>query len=694
MNDRLTLKRRSLQSPHVRRARAARELGRLVRTLSRSVLFDQDLYERQRGRRFRTSASAAYDWVVTGSRLGLAAGPLLISPVPARERAAGVAAAAWWSSSVRAAGFPRTTAHPLADAGWYAAQHPGTGDWRGGPLAHYTERGRFEGLRLGPLDPGGHDLVELGRAALRPGSAAAADGASLGTGVGALVAVDGLGAALPLLRALLDDAAGADATALVVDTELHGEDLLAVTALTAVDDRVVVVRSPQVAEAIASCSAVVVVTSPVDVEPRGLAGLVARVHDGTDVVSPVLLEADDTVRDAGTGADGGRLLPGRPWSDARRAGIVAVHGVSGLLVVLGPRAIAAWTTGGDVRSGVVAAAAAVAAEGGTVQVDGSVAAGLVAGTAEAAAPRPAYADSARGASARWAIKSPHPAGPRRRAWGDFHFAEALAASLEDLGIEAAVDPLDSWYRESSRDDDVTVTLRGLHRYRPVAGTVNLLWVISHPELVDDDELRDFDVVAAASHGWAQRRSRDGVRVETLLQCTDADAFRPDLAEPGSGYPLLFVGNSRRATRPLVEAAAASRPELRVIGGGWEGRLPDGVLVADHVDNSELPRLYRAAGAVLNDHWPAMAADGFLSNRLFDLTAAGARWVSDRAEGLLDVFPHGRVADDAAELGALLDAADFVDDAVLLAESERIRSEHSFRARAAELVRLAEQVRKG
>ncbi len=116
MSDRLTLKRRSLQSAHVRRARAARELGRLVRTLSRSVLFDQALYEQQRGRRFRSAASAAYDWVVTGSRLGLAAGPLLIAPVPARDRAPGIAAAAWWSSTVRATGFPRTTAHPLASA--------------------------------------------------------------------------------------------------------------------------------------------------------------------------------------------------------------------------------------------------------------------------------------------------------------------------------------------------------------------------------------------------------------------------------------------------------------------------------------------------------------------------------------------------------------------------------------------------
>ena len=51
-------------------------------------------------------------------------------------------------------------------------------------------------------------------------------------------------------------------------------------------------------------------------------------------------------------------------------------------------------------------------------------------------------------------------------------------------------------------DDVSLVLRGLTAYRPLRDQVNLLWVISHPELVDDDELRDFDVVAAASHGGA------------------------------------------------------------------------------------------------------------------------------------------------------------------------------------------------
>ena len=49
------------------------------------------------------------------------------------------------------------------------------------------------------------------------------------------------------------------------------------------------------------------------------------------------------------------------------------------------------------------------------------------------------------------------------------------------------------------------------------------------------------------------------------------------------------------------------------------------------------RRTRARGIVLSDHHPEMAADGFLSNRLFDAVATGARVVSDSAAGLEDVF---------------------------------------------------------
>lgn len=152
--------------------------------------------------------------------------------------------------------------------------------------------------------------------------------------------------------------------------------------------------------------------------------------------------------------------------------------------------------------------------------------------------------------------------------------------------------------------------------------------------------------------------------------------------------MLFVGNTRRARRPIVELAAKAGLPLKIVGGGWEARVEPAAILADHVDNADLPALYRSAGLVLNDHWSRMAQLGFLSNRLFDLTACGARWVSDPAADLVEVF--GAVARTAAnhvELAILAGAVPeaFADEATRLAASELVRKEHSFDARAARLL---------
>jgi len=722
-----TAKRRALQHGSVRRARAGRELVRLVRLLSRSVLFDRELYEVQRGRRFRGSAAAAYDWVVVGSRLGLVAGPLLIPPILAEGRRPGVGPASWWASQVRAAGFPRTTAHPLVDLRWYADRHPGSGDLIGGPLEHYTIQGRFRGARLGPYDPGGTDLVELGRAAVTDAAPAGldADDASRPTGGSSVTAfVDAttsLRTALDVLPALLDPASRVDVVVVVTGGRTP-EARITARALTLRGPGARVIDTQRSAsllmrefERAAAGGAVLVVTEPLTTSPADVGRLVLAVTtpSGPALVQPLVLAPDDTIASAGLaqGPAGLRpLLRGFPEADGVRAGerviaavspqIFAVRGDAPPRAVPDPAptgvgAVADWLSGG------------VREAGGTISVLPTAIASLSSRAGGAAAVDPAavdrstgrvatsiaYADPGGSGAQRWAVKSPHPAGPRGRSWGDWHFARALAAALERLGHDAAVDPVDSWNRSTAGLDDVTVTLRGLHRYRPDHRRVNLLWIISHPELVGDTELAEFDAVFAASRPWAARRSALGKAVTPLLQCTDAQVFTPDAGRPGTGYPLLFVGNSRSTRRPLVDAAIATGRELAIIGSGWHGRVPDSVIRASYADNAALPALYRSAGVVLNDHWPHMAADGFLSNRLFDLTAAGARWVSDPACDLTEVFPTGRVARDADELERLLagEPTTFATEAELLIASELVRREHSFDARARALSDAAARV---
>jgi glycosyltransferase involved in cell wall biosynthesis len=300
-------------------------------------------------------------------------------------------------------------------------------------------------------------------------------------------------------------------------------------------------------------------------------------------------------------------------------------------------------------------------------------------------------------SLRWSIKTAAPAGPQRDRWGDWHFARALAAALRRLGQSAVVDLRESAHRESGHTDEVMLLLRGLDQVEPDESRVNLLWVISHPDDVGAAEAARFDRVFAAGLPWAQRVSRDwGVPVEPLLQCTDAHRFHPGVAAPDSGAPVLFVGNSRGFYRPVLRHAVEAGAPVHVYGGGWEPFLPDGVLQAPTLPNEDLPAAYAGAGVVLNDHWDDMRAEGFLSNRLFDVAAVAGRVLSDPVEGIEPVFGGAvRTWTDPLDVKDLLLADPeeiFTSRDHRLAVAEFVRREHSFDARARRLLDVAVEVR--
>jgi hypothetical protein len=301
---------------------------------------------------------------------------------------------------------------------------------------------------------------------------------------------------------------------------------------------------------------------------------------------------------------------------------------------------------------------------------------------------------------RWAIKNAAPAGPGGDRWGDTHFAASLATALRDHGQEVVVDRKPEWDRATGRHDDVVLVLRGLVRLDPSPEQVSLLWVISHPDDVDAEEARGYDRVLAAGAPWAEQRARDWRRpVEPLLQATDPERFHPDAGTPGSGEPVLFVGNSRRMLRPVVRDALAAGLPLAVYGDLWSGLVPDEVVRGRSIANERLAAAYRSAGVVLNDHHDDMRTHGFVSNRLFDAVASGARVITDEVDGLAGLFGRSvQTYSSVEELRRLATLPDpdamFGDEAARREAAERVRRDHSFSARAARLVEIAHEARSG
>ncbi|WP_254678225.1 glycosyltransferase family protein [Curtobacterium sp. SGAir0471] len=295
----------------------------------------------------------------------------------------------------------------------------------------------------------------------------------------------------------------------------------------------------------------------------------------------------------------------------------------------------------------------------------------------------------RGERLRWSIRTAAHPGPRGDDWGDTFFAGDLAAALRSLGQEVVVDHRESHVRPFSEHlDDVALTLRGLDDTPVHPSATNVLWVISHPDLVTPAELARYDLRFAAGPVWASRTSdATGLPVAPLLQATDPARFHPGAADPAyDGLDTAFVGKTRRVFRPVVRDAVAAGADLAVWGEGWEGLLPDGVHRGVFVPNDELPALYRSARVVLNDHWDDMARDGFLSNRLFDAAASGALVVTDPVPGVDELF-HGavRTYSSVGTLGRLLHVGESASEAARAARGARIGAEHSFVRRAETLL---------
>ncbi len=290
---------------------------------------------------------------------------------------------------------------------------------------------------------------------------------------------------------------------------------------------------------------------------------------------------------------------------------------------------------------------------------------------------------------RWAIDIAAPAAARGDRWGDTYFARSLAEALMQRGQHVAVDRRDARNRDSRDHDDVLLVLRGLDRVAPRPGLINVEWIISHPDMISPEEVAGFDAVYAASTSWARRMSREwDLQIDPLLQCTDVRWFHPDRAAPDTGPAILFIGNSRGVYRYAVRSALAIGADLTLHGNDWTEFVDRAHITSGGVANQEVGALYGSAGVVLNDHHLDMRRDSFASNRLFDAAACGARILSDRIDGLDEIFgglvqPFDNEHDLARLVTAPYDA--FPDNPTRHAIATRIADEHSFDKRAETLI---------
>ncbi|WP_150295297.1 glycosyltransferase [Sphingobium estronivorans] len=277
----------------------------------------------------------------------------------------------------------------------------------------------------------------------------------------------------------------------------------------------------------------------------------------------------------------------------------------------------------------------------------------------------------------------------RDAWGDFHYAESLAEALEALGHRVRIDFRGQWYAQPVSADDVAIVLRGLEAYVPRPTQISLFWGISHPDTVPLQEYDAYQGVFIASRSYAELLEMLLHRqVHTMWQSTDASRFFPPAEQTEAAIPSfsqgIFIGNSRREYRQIVRWAVEAGLPLDVIGQDWDSYLPKDMIRATNAPNKELAALYGSASFVLNDHWTSMRDFGYVSNRVFDVLAAGGQLISDKLASIEALFGDAVISvSSAEELSLAVSGGAMNRDKVERHRlSENVRQQHGFAQRAA------------
>lgn len=232
------------------------------------------------------------------------------------------------------------------------------------------------------------------------------------------------------------------------------------------------------------------------------------------------------------------------------------------------------------------------------------------------------------------------------AWGDYILGQDMKSGFERLGYSVQPAYMDNFYPAGSEDSKIDVYMHGFIPFNPLenAEKINVLYLYypletsnmekfknlkgaDEPDWLSlQTELWDFQLAAVASPTYQKEIEKFGIKTIFVPQFTDPKKFYYEYT-PEAAYDILFVGRpgyERISARWAIESGF----DVALFGEGWKDKAPAEMFKGNYIDNNELHKYYASAKIVLNDTREDMKKAGFISNRVFDVTASGGFLISD------------------------------------------------------------------
>jgi hypothetical protein len=218
-------------------------------------------------------------------------------------------------------------------------------------------------------------------------------------------------------------------------------------------------------------------------------------------------------------------------------------------------------------------------------------------------------------------------------WGDYHLAMMLKRQFESNGFSVHIDLYNStsifkevWY--------LSIHLRGLHKLMINFTCKNkIIWLISHPDNVNFNELNSYDHIFIASKYYIEKNRINFKKPYYYVpQFSDPKLFYYEI-DKKLAIDVLFVGNTRGIFRQSVKYLINSKYNFQIWGEGWKEFIEEKYIYGKNISYNLLHKYYSSAKVVLNDHWNDMKKMGFINNRFYDVSLSQGLCVNDNVYGL-------------------------------------------------------------